>query len=130
MAGELTKSDKELVVAVGERGLGELIKPIVREIPLFDAYVAHSTRKGCRERLEKLSPGDELGLRREESEFDVNDIAVLDPKGETIGNVPEKDAPVFARLMDAGKILKARVLSVERRGSVPLVRITILLVDL
>lgn len=47
-----------------------------------------------------------------------------------LGYVPEKDNVVFSRLMDAGKILKAKVANIEEKGSWTKVTIGIYLVDL
>ena len=41
----------------------------------------------------------------------------------------EKDNVVFARLMDAGKLLKAKVTGMELKGGFHMIRIGIYLVD-
>ena len=43
--------------------------------------------------------------------------------------MPEKDNVVFARLMDAGKLLTAKVLDIETRGDFLKISIAIYLVD-
>jgi len=43
--------------------------------------------------------------------------------------VPEKDNIIFARLMDAGKLLKARITGVKKKGSFTQINVGIYLVD-
>lgn len=45
------------------------------------------------------------------------------------GDVPEKDNTVFARLMDAGKLLIARITKIEKRRNFTQISIGIFLVD-
>ena len=52
---------------------------------------------------------DVLTLHREENKFDSNAILILNEDKKKLGYVPEKDNIVFARLMDAGKLLKAKI---------------------
>ena len=47
----------------------------------------------------------------------------------TKGYVPEKDNVIFARLMDAGKMLSARIANIERKGSFTQIKIGIYLID-
>ena len=46
-----------------------------------------------------------------------------------LGYVPEKDNIVFARLMDAGKLLAAKITKITKRGSFTQISIGIYLVD-
>ena len=46
-----------------------------------------------------------------------------------LGYVPEKDNLVFARLMDAGKLLVAKITKIQKRGSFNQISIGIYLVD-
>ena len=46
-----------------------------------------------------------------------------------LGYVPEKDNIIFARLMDAGKLLIARIFKITKRGSFTQISIGIYLVD-
>ena len=46
-----------------------------------------------------------------------------------LGYIPEKDNVVFARLMDAGKLLTAKVKHIEPKGSFRMINISIYLVD-
>ena len=79
--------------------------------------------------LEEIRVDDWLGLMREENKFDDNAIVLAAESGKKAGYVPEKDNVIFARLMDAGKLLRARVRKIERKGSFTQISIGIYLVD-
>ncbi|MBQ6555823.1 MAG: HIRAN domain-containing protein [Firmicutes bacterium] len=49
--------------------------------------------------------------------------------GKKLGYVPKKDNIVFSRLMDAGKLLIARIKEIEVRGKFNDIKIDIYLVD-
>ena len=44
-----------------------------------------------------------------DNKFDSNAILILTESKKKLGYVPEKDNVIFARLMDAGKLLIARI---------------------
>lgn len=131
MANELTEhQQQQLVTLVEGHELGDLIKPLVREIHLFDSFVAGTSHLEDASVLDAVVPGDMLSLRREDSKFDDNAILILNEEGKKLGYVPEKDNVIFARLMDAGKLLKAKVSKVTRKGSFTQISVGIFLVDL
>ena len=107
----------------------EMIKPLIREIHLFDSYIAGTTHLEDKSVLENVPEGMKLSLRREDNKFDSNAILVLNEQGKKMGYVPEKDNIIFARLMDAGKMLSAKVKNVEQHGSFTKIAIGIYLVD-
>ena len=109
MANELTEHQQKLVSLVQSHELGDIIKPLIKEIHLFDSYVAGTTHLDDKSVLEKIKVGDMLSLQREDNKFDSNAILILNEEGDKLGYVPEKDNIVFARLMDAGKLLKAKI---------------------
>ncbi len=129
MANELTEKEQGLVSLVESHELGDIIKPLVREIHLFDSYIAGTMHLEDRSVLEPLAVGDMLSLRREENKFDTNAIIVLNGEGQKLGYVPEKDNIIFARLMDAGKLLKAKISRIEQKGSFTQISVGIYLVD-
>ncbi|MDO5434881.1 MAG: HIRAN domain-containing protein [Clostridia bacterium] len=113
----------------GETGLGELIKPLIREIHLFDSYVAGTTHLADPSVLEEIRVGEKLTLQREKNKFDDNAIMLFSEKKKKVGYVPEKDNVIFARLLDAGKMLSAKIDRIEKQGSFTRVSIGIWLVD-
>ena len=130
MGNELSKKEKDLVSLVQGNELGDLIKPMIREIHLFDSFVAGTTHLEDKSVLEKVKVGDMLSMQREDNKFDSNAIIILNADKKKLGYVPEKDNLVFARLMDAGKLLKAKVSKIEQKGSFTQISVGIFLVDL
>ena len=123
-------TEKEaLVTAVEQQGLAELIKPLTKEIHLFDTFIAGTTHLQEPEVLDTVKTGDKLTLRREANKFDDNAILVLNAENKKLGYVPEKDNIVFARLMDAGKLLKAKITDIKQKGSFTQISVGIYLVD-
>ena len=129
MPNELTTQETSAVSVISHHELGELIKPMIREIHLFDSWIAGTTHLKDKSVLEKVEAGNELKLRREDNPFDKKAILVLNAEGKKLGYVPEKDNIVFSRLMDAGKILKAKVFSVKQETGYTRINIGIYLVD-
>jgi hypothetical protein len=130
MANELTEYQQNLVSLVQSHELGDIIKPLIKEIHLFDSYIAGTSHLKDRSVLEKIAVGDMLSLQREDNKFDSNAILILNEDGKKLGYVPEKDNIIFARLLDAGKLLKAKISSVTQKGSFIQVGVGIYLVDL
>jgi hypothetical protein len=129
MANELTKAQSGVVALVDSREIGDVLKPLIKEIHLFDSYIAGTTHLKDPEVLDTVKAGDMLNLKREDNKFDDKAILVLNEAGHKLGYVPEKDNVVFSRLMDAGKLLKAKVTDVELKGGFHMIRIGIYLVD-
>ena len=119
----------ELVSVISQQGIGEMLKPLIREIHLFDSYVAGTTHLEDQTVLDEIKVGDKLSLLREDNKFDSNAIIIKTDGQKKIGYVPEKDNVIFARLMDAGKMLAAKVKNIEKKGSFTKVAIGIYLVD-
>lgn len=130
MANEITTQQTgALVEALDNQGIGEMLKPLIREIHLFDSFVAGTTHLKDSSVLDEIKIGDKLSLKREDNKFDDNAILIFTENGKKLGYVPEKDNVVFARLMDAGKLLTARITKIEKRGSFTQISIGIFLVD-
>ena len=92
--------------------------PFQYEILLKECHVA-GTLYGddilCK--TESVQVGSPLVLRRElKNEYDELAIRVESPAGERIGWVPRKHNEILARLMDAGKLLVAKVSRKELEG--------------
>ena len=80
--------------------------------------------------LGKLKPGKRLKMVSEpENPYDPKAIMIQTETGTKIGYVPERDNLVFARLMDAGKQLFARIKEKETRGKWLRIQIGIYLQD-
>ena len=130
MANELTTNQTgELVLAMEQHAIGDLLQPLIREIHLFDSFVAGTTHLTDPSVLEEIKVGDQLSLLRENNKFDSNAILILTADKKKLGYVPEKDNIIFARLLDAGKMLAAKIKEIEKKGSFTKIAIGIYLVD-
>lgn len=129
MANELTKKEETMVTLVQGNELGNIIKPLIKEIHLFDSYIAGTTHLQDASVLETVKIGDMLSLQRENNKFDNNAILILNDEKKKLGYVPEKDNLIFARLMDAGKLLKAKITKIDQKGSFKQISVGIYLVD-
>ena len=106
-----------------------MIKPLMREIHLFDSFIAGTTHLSDPSVLQEIKVGDKLSLMREDNKFDHNAILVLTNEKRKLGYIPEKDNTIFSRLMDAGKLLVAKITKIETRGNFYQISIGIYLVD-
>ena len=129
MAGELTVKNDGLAKMVDQTGIADIIKPLVNEIHLFDSYVAGTTHLKDKSVLEEIKVDDKLILQRENNKFDDNAILILTESKKKLGYVPEKDNLIFSRLMDAGKLLTAKISKITQKGSFTQISIGIYLVD-
>ncbi len=117
---ELKKSeDSDLISLLHGKG-GELTlpKPFERDIFLFDTCVAGTTHiPGIKELEPHINIGDRLEFFREPSNpYDSRAIVIRNSDGVKIGYVPKVDNAVFARLMDAGKLLFGKVAEKQLKG--------------
>lgn len=87
-----------------------LPQPFAREIPLLECYVAGTTWRELDEIEPRLQTGDEFTLRREpDNSHDRWAIKILTRTGEHLGYVPRAKNEPIARLLDAGKLIYARL---------------------
>lgn len=126
---ELIPQDENAVAVLAEHPLSDLVKPLQTHIFLFDSFIAGTSHLEDKSVLEEMKPGDHLLMLRENNRFDPNAIVLKDEKGRKAGYIPAKDNVVFARLMDAGKLLEADVKEIEPKGHFWKISIGISLVD-
>jgi hypothetical protein len=113
--GDLTANDNrnKLVSHFHNNGRGGLTipKPFEREIFLFDTHVAGTTHiEGIKELEPHIKIDAELDFFREpDNPHDPKAIVIKNASGVKVGYVPEADNAVFSRLMDAGKLLFAKI---------------------
>ncbi len=119
MSGLLNKENNGLAALLHSKN-GELTipKPFERDIFLFDTHVAGTTHiEGIEELEQHLNTGDKLDFFREpDNPYDSRAIMIKTENGVKIGYVPKVDNVVFTRLMDAGKLLFARISKKEVLG--------------
>lgn len=118
---DLTKLEKNGVVSLLHGKNGELMipKPFEKDIFLFDTCVAGTTHvAGIQELEPHLNVDDRLDFFREPDNcYDEQAIVIKTVDGVKIGYVPKQDNVIFARLMDAGKLLLGKIVSKEKKGS-------------
>ena len=129
MKNELTNVEQQSLATLDDKSLSDIIKPLTSEIHLFDSFVAGTLQLEDKSVLKTLKIDQKLLLQREDSKFDSNTINIFTEDKVRIGYVPEKDNVVFARLMDAGKLLNAKIKNIETKGSFMTIMIGIYLVD-
>lgn len=119
--GELIKTEGGGLMGLLHGKNGELVipKPFERDIFLFDTYVAGTTHiEGIEELEPYLNADDRLDFFREpDNKYDSQAIVIKTLNGVQIGYVPKQDNVIFARLMDAGKLLFGRISDKEKKGS-------------
>ena len=129
MATELKKTQQSTIAVIESKSIGTIIKPLIKEIHLFDTMVAGTTHLEDKSVLDEIAEGKVLKLQREDNEYDEKAILILLEDGRKLGYVPECDNIVFSRLMDAGKLLTAKITSIEHRGNFTKINIGIYMVD-
>ena len=114
--GELMIKNDDLAVLTQAKGIGDVLKPLIKEIHLFDTYIAGTTHLKDKTVLDEIEVGQKLTLKREINKFDEKAIMLITEGGKKVGYVPEKDNVIFSRLMDAGKLLSAKVTDIKERN--------------
>jgi len=129
MAGELIISDANWLDV--RQSVGSTPMPFEREIFLKECHIAGTVHVDdilCK--TASVGVGSVLVLKREpENGYDELAIRVETTGGERIGWIPKKHNDVLARLMDAGKLLVAKVTHKELEDHWLNMRIEIFLKD-
>ena len=118
--GDLAKNQGGALVSLLHGSGGSLVlpKPFEREIFLFDTYVAGTGYvDGIAELEPHLNIEDKLDFFREpDNPYDPKAIVIRNAQGVKIGYVPKADNVILSRLMDAGKLLFARITHKDKQG--------------
>lgn len=119
--GDLVRNESNGLIGLmhGKDGGLSIPKPFERDIFLFDTYVAGTTHiEGIEELEPHLNIDDKLEFFREpDNQYDKQAIVIKTADGVKIGYVPQNDNAIFARLMDAGKLLFGKITAKEKKGS-------------
>ena len=119
--GELVKTKENGIIELLHNNEMKLAipKPFERDIFLYDSYVAGTSYiEGIKELEPFLKIDDRLQFYREpDNHYDKQAIMIKTVDGVKIGYVPRNDNVVFARLMDAGKLLFGKIASKELKDS-------------
>ncbi len=117
---DLLKSESGNLLGLLHGKAGDLVipKPFEKDIFLFDTYIAGTTHiEGIEELALYLNVDDKLDFFREpDNAYDEQAIMIKTVNGVKLGYVPKQDNIIFARLMDAGKLLFGRISHKETKG--------------
>ena len=118
---DIIKSESGGLVSLlhGKDGSITIPKPFEHDIFLFDTYVAGTSHvEGIKDLEPRLNIDDKLEFFREpDNPHDAKAIVIKNADGVKIGYVPKADNAIFSRLMDAGKLLFARIASKKMKGN-------------
>lgn len=129
MKYEIDKKKTDLVETIKDKSVGDLIKPLTNEIHLFDTYIAGTSHIEDQSVFDRVKINDKLILKREDNVFDSKAILVLNEDKVKLGYIPEVDNIIFSKLMDAGKLLIAKVKTIKKLGNYYKISIGIYMVD-
>lgn len=124
---EITVKQETLLSTIKNNGLGQLIKPLTKEIYLADTHVSGLLFRNESPHL-SFKDGEELTLKRENMPYDEFAVAVYQ-KDNRIGELSEYHEEIYARLLDAGKILKAKVKFFMVEGDFQVLSLSIYMID-
>lgn len=124
---ELTIKKETLLNTIKNDGLGQLLKPLTKEIYLSDTYVSGLLFRNEFPFL-NFKEGEELTLKRKKSSYDAFIVTVYQ-NDKKIGELAEFDRDIYARLLDAGKELKAKVKYFVIEGEYQVLSVSIYMVD-
>jgi len=118
MEQPLAKTDPSVLALMhGSFGKDGALKPFSREIMLIECQIAGMIILEVQTVEPQLVPGALLQLKREpENPHDPLAIMVFNEAGHHLGYVPRAKNEVLARLLDAGKLLFAKLKSKSRQG--------------
>lgn len=113
------QDSQNLLALFHSRKPGEkLPMPFQQEIFLFETQVAGTTHIiGIEELAQHLKENEKLFFLREpNNSYDPQAILIETAEKVKIGYVPKADNVIFSRLMDAGKVLFARIITVKKKS--------------
>lgn len=118
MDGSLVIIDPGLLALMhGSFGKDGALMPFAREIMLVECQIAGTSYRDVKAAEPALVPGTLLVLKRElENPHDTLAIRIFSESGALLGYIPRVKNEALARLMDAGKLLFARLESKAWQG--------------
>jgi len=113
LGGALMSKMRDMVLeAVKMNGIENVVMPLMNEIFLSSTKIAGTRYCDNQDVFKGLEKNVPLLLEREaDNKYDSNAIKVMTTDREKLGYIPKSDNSIYARLMDSGKILNARVYS-------------------
>lgn len=113
LGGALMSKMRDMVLeAVKMNGIENVVMPLMNEIFLSSTKIAGTRYCDNQDVFKGLEKNVPLLLEREaDNKYDSNAINVMTTDREKLGYIPKSENSIYARLMDSGKILHARVYS-------------------
>ncbi len=128
MKRDLVTKKEELIFKEQGGDIDALLKPLKKEILLFDGNLSGTYKLLDKTALLNIKVGDRLEFRYNQSKYEKDAVQVFSSKGH-VGYVPESDEVVFKRLLDAGKSLIGKVTETDFSHGFPAVTFAIYLED-
>ena len=125
---DLAIHQEQLLKAVQKNTPGQLLQPLTKEIYLLDTYIADILFASDLP-IADLKEGEELLLRHEKTLYSEYTVAVKKKNGSHLGELPSYNQEIFARLLDAGKALKATIRQIDITQEYQTLIISIYLID-
>ena len=108
----MSKMRDMVLEAVKMNGIENVVMPLRNEIFLSSTKIAGTRYCDNQDVFKGLEKNVPLLLEREaDNKYDSNAIKVMTTDREKLGYIPKSENSIYARLMDSGKILHARVYS-------------------
>ena len=105
---ELIKIDKNLIAEIDKNGISEIVKPLKKEIPISDYYVADVNEICSDVIFAKIKTNDNLQLKADNMVYRHTSVGVYFD-GQRIGELYEGKETIPYNLLIAGKELIATV---------------------
>ena len=102
---ELIIKKEELIKEISRNGIGDLLKPLTKEIHLGD-FTVFNLLDSYVVVISTLKKGQTLVLKKEN--FDSS-VVLETVEGKKVGELDFPENKIFAKLLDAGKKLSAKV---------------------
>ena len=118
MERALAKIDPALMALMhGSFGKDGALQPFARETMLMECQIAGIAHRNVKKVEPRLAIGTMLTLKRQpDNAYDRFAIMILTEAGDHLGYVPRAKNETLARLMDAGKLLFAKLESKSWHG--------------
>ena len=131
MNSSLATINGNVLSEINKNGVSSIIKPLTKEIQIFDCFVSetYDTKKSV---ISKLKKGDEISAKKDENNlFDDFAVALFNANGDKIGYIPELSSSIVTKFINAGKLIKAKIVDIDRaiEDNTPIIKIDVLLVD-
>lgn len=131
MKNGLTRINRNVLSEINRSGISSVIKPLTKEIQLFNCFVSE-TYDADEIVISNLCIGDEIITKKDNNNlFDEYAVAIFNNKGNKIGYIPEMYSSIVTKLINAGKVIKGKIVNIDRdiEEDIPVVEVDIVLVD-